>query len=82
MRIDPAITPYKLASDVAEMIKTLRITPHGVTKFHLLKHTWAENQILLCQIWQHLVYLPTLTGKKNKTRMFRSEKPHEATSAS
>ena len=32
MRIDPANTPYKLASDVAEIIKTLRITPHGVTK--------------------------------------------------
>ena len=32
MRIDPANTPYKLASDVAEIIKNLRITPHGVTK--------------------------------------------------
>ena len=32
MRIDPANTPYKLASDVAETIKTLRITPHGVIK--------------------------------------------------
>ena len=32
MRIDQANTPYKLASDVAEIIKTLRITPHGVTK--------------------------------------------------
>ena len=25
-------TPFKLASDVAETIKTLSITPHGVTK--------------------------------------------------
>ena len=32
MRIDPANTPYKLASDVAEIVKTLRITPHGVIK--------------------------------------------------
>ena len=32
MRTDPANTPYKLASDVAEIIKTLRLTPHGVTK--------------------------------------------------
>ena len=33
MRIDPATIPYKLASEVAGKIKTLRITPHGVTKF-------------------------------------------------
>ena len=32
MRIDKTNTPYKLASDVAEIIKTLRITPHGVRK--------------------------------------------------
>ena len=32
MRIDPTNTPYKLASDVAEIIKTLRNTPHVVTK--------------------------------------------------
>ena len=32
MRRDPANTPYELASHVAEKIKTLRITPHGVTK--------------------------------------------------
>ena len=32
MRIDKTNTPYKLASDVAEIIKTLRITPLGVTK--------------------------------------------------
>ena len=32
MRIDKTNTPYKLASDVAETIKTLRITPHSVTK--------------------------------------------------
>ena len=30
--IDPANTPYKLASDVAEIIKTLRIAPQDVTK--------------------------------------------------
>ena len=32
MRIDKSNTPYKLASDVAEIIKSLRITTHGVTK--------------------------------------------------
>ena len=32
MKIDKTNTPYKLASDVAEIIKTLRITSHGVTK--------------------------------------------------
>ena len=31
MRIDKTNTPYKLASNVAESIKTLRITPHSVT---------------------------------------------------
>ena len=31
MKIDKTNTPYKLASGVAEIIKTLRITPHGVT---------------------------------------------------
>ena len=35
MRIDKSNTPYKLASDVAGIIKTLRITPHGVTKISL-----------------------------------------------
>ena len=32
MRIDKKNTPYKFASDVAETIKTLRITPDSVTK--------------------------------------------------
>ena len=32
MKKEQSNTPYKLASDVAKMIKTLRITPHGVTK--------------------------------------------------
>ena len=32
MRKDPANTPYILASDIAKIVKTLRITPHGVTK--------------------------------------------------
>ena len=32
INLDQVKTPYKLASDVAELIKTLRITPHGVTK--------------------------------------------------
>ena len=32
MRIDKTNTSYKLASDVAEIIKTLRITPHRVRK--------------------------------------------------
>ena len=31
-KIDRSNTPYKLASDVAEIIKTLRITPHSLTK--------------------------------------------------
>ena len=31
-RLDPYNTPFKIASSVAEIIKTLRITPHGVTK--------------------------------------------------
>ena len=37
MKIDQSITPYKLPSDVAEIIKTLRITPHGVTKVSSFK---------------------------------------------
>ena len=32
MKVDETNTPYKLASDVAESIQSLRITPHGVTK--------------------------------------------------
>ena len=32
MEPDKNNTPFKLASDVAEIMKTLRITPHGVTK--------------------------------------------------
>ena len=32
MRIDPNSTPFKIASSVAEIVKTLRITRHGVTK--------------------------------------------------
>ena len=32
MRIDKTNTPYKLASNVAETFKSLRITPHSVTK--------------------------------------------------
>ena len=32
MKIDKIKTPYKLASDMANTFKTLRITPHGVTK--------------------------------------------------
>ena len=32
MRIDQTNTSYKLASGIAEIIKTLRVTPHGVTK--------------------------------------------------
>ena len=32
MKNDQTNTPYKLASDVAEIIKTLRITPHSVAK--------------------------------------------------
>ena len=33
MKINQSNTPYKLASDVAEIIKTLIITPHSVTNF-------------------------------------------------
>ena len=32
VRIDKTNTPYRLASDVAEIIKTLRLTSHGFTK--------------------------------------------------
>ena len=32
MNKDKTKTPYKLASDVAEIIKRLRIMPHGVNK--------------------------------------------------
>ena len=32
IKIDPENTPYKLAADVAEIIKIFRITPHEVTK--------------------------------------------------
>ena len=32
MKIDTNNKSYKLASDVAELIKTLRITPHATTK--------------------------------------------------
>ena len=32
IKIDPNNTPFKIASSVAELIKTLRITPHEVTK--------------------------------------------------
>ena len=32
MKIDNRNKPYKLASDVAELIKTLRITPNATTK--------------------------------------------------
>ena len=32
MRIDKTNTSYKLASDVAQIIEPLRITPHSVTK--------------------------------------------------
>ena len=49
MRIDKTNTPYKLASDVAEIIETLRITPHSVTKFHHLRHTWDLHQTHLYQ---------------------------------
>ena len=45
MKIDQSNMPYKLASDVAEIINTLRITPHGVTKIPLLINIWVENQI-------------------------------------
>ena len=37
MRIDQTNIPYELASDIAEIIKTLNITPHGVTKFSPLE---------------------------------------------
>ena len=46
MRIDKTNTPYKLASDLAEITKTLRITPHGITKLNVLRHTREENSIV------------------------------------
>ena len=45
MRIDPAKTPYKLASDVAKIVKTLRITPHGVTKITKTKTSQLARDI-------------------------------------
>ena len=64
MRIDPANIPYKLASEVAKIVKTLRITPHGVTKILPFEAHMCKNQILLFQTWQQLVHPPILTGKK------------------
>ena len=69
MRTDPANTPYKLASEVPKIIKILRILPHDKKKFHLLKLTWAENQIPPCPTWQQLVHLPNLAGKMQKTQV-------------
>ena len=43
MRIDPANTPFKLALDVAEIIKTLCITPHGVTKISPFEAHMGRN---------------------------------------
>ena len=41
--IDQTITPNKLASDEAEIIKTLRITPHGVTKISSFEAQMGRN---------------------------------------
>ena len=37
MKIDPNNTPYQLASNVAELIKTLKITPHASFKLLLFE---------------------------------------------
>ena len=37
MKIDPNNTPFKIGSCLAEIFKTLRITPHGVTKVTLVE---------------------------------------------
>ena len=37
MKIDQANTPYKLVSDVAEIIKTLKVIPHSITKISPLE---------------------------------------------
>ena len=50
LKNDKTNTSHKLASDEAEVIKTLRITPHGDTKFHRLRHTWTKNRTLPCQM--------------------------------
>ena len=56
MRIDKTNTPYRLASDVAEIIKTLRSHHTASQKFHRLRHTCAENQTLRYQTSQQAVH--------------------------
>ena len=52
MKIDKNITPYKLASDVAELIKTLRITPHATTKTTPFEaHYGRKPNTPLINIW-------------------------------
>ena len=45
MKIDKNNTPYKLASDVAELIKSLRITPHATTKITPLEAHYGRKSI-------------------------------------
>ena len=47
--IDPNNTPFKIASSVAENIKTLGISPHGVKKIRPLE-AWPKRQTHYLQI--------------------------------
>ena len=51
MKIDKNISPYKIASDVAELIKTLCITPHTTTKITPFEvHYWRKPNTPLTNI--------------------------------
>ena len=51
MKIDKNISPYKLASNVAELIKTLCITPHTTTKITPFEvHYWRKPNTPLTNI--------------------------------
>ena len=43
MKTDNRNKPYKLASDVAELIKTLRITPNATTKISLFEAHFSRK---------------------------------------
>ena len=45
MIVDPNTTPYKLTSEIAELIKTLNLTPHAGTKLsHFEMHLGLKSQ--------------------------------------
>ena len=45
MKIGKSIKPYKLASDVAKLIKTLRITPNATTKITTFEAQYGKKAI-------------------------------------